>query len=128
LRPSWNLALEISGPQEPGQEHRLLGPPDLDHRLVGRVRGVGLHEPAQDGLGGGGADPDRGRILDHLVVLFGDPVPPDGAGHRRFQVRPQVGFAGGGAVELRLVDPFDAGQQVEPQQLRDAEPDLGLAV
>lgn len=42
--------------------------------------------------------------------------------------RPDVVEPGCGPVHLAPVDPLDPQQQVEAQQFRDAEPDLGLAV
>ena len=60
------LALQVS-----------VAPADLDHRLIGRVDRVGPGEPAQDRLGGGGTGADRCRVLDRLVVLGGDDVPPE---------------------------------------------------
>jgi len=78
-----DLALQAAVAQVAGHEDGALGAADLDHGLVGGVDGVGAGEPAQDGLGGGGAGPDRGGVLDHLVVLLGDDVPADRAGQRR---------------------------------------------
>ena len=101
----------------------------LDHRLVGGVDRVGLGESAQDRLGGGGAGSDRGGVSDHLVVLLGDDVPANGPVHHgRRQPRVGVGFAGERPVQPNLVDPFDAGQQVESEQPGQPEPDLGLAL
>src|SRR5207302_1894358 len=51
-------------------------------------------------LGGGGSGPDRGRVLDHLIVLGGDQVPADRPGQRGFQPRPGAGLAGGRAARL----------------------------
>jgi hypothetical protein len=44
-------------------------------RLVGRVLGTAAGEAAQHLVGLGGLEPQRGRVLDHLVVLAGDQVP-----------------------------------------------------
>jgi hypothetical protein len=57
-----------------GEEDRLLCAAELDHRLIGRVGRVGLHEPPQDRLGGGGADADRGGAgspFTHAARLIG---------------------------------------------------------
>ena len=89
---------------------------------------VGPGEAAQDRLSARGAGPDRGRVLDHLVVLLGDDVPPDRPRQRRRQPRVRVGFAGGRAVEPDLVDPLDPREQVEAEEPGDAEADLGLYV
>ena len=43
--------------------------------LVGGVLGAAAGEAAQDLLGFGGAQPQRGGVLDHLVVLAADQVP-----------------------------------------------------
>ncbi len=123
-----DLPLQRAAAQVAGEKDRLLCPAELDHRLVGGVGGVGLHESAQDRLGGRGARPEGGGVLDHLVVLLGDALPADRASQRGRQLGPGVWFAGRGAVELDGVDPFDPRQKVEAEQLGDAEPDLGLYV
>jgi hypothetical protein len=83
--------------------------PSSEHGLVDGVGGV-AGEAAQDGVGRGGPDTDGGGELDHLVVVLLDQVPPDRPGHRRR--RSAEGLLVG-AVELDLVDPFDARQEVE---------------
>ena len=52
-------------------------PAELFDRPVGGVLGAAAGEAAQDLLGLGGAQPQRGGVLDHLVVLLGDQVPVD---------------------------------------------------
>lgn len=123
-----DLALQVAVAQVAGQEDGALRAAGLGHGLVGGVDGVGLGEPPQDRLGGGGSGADRGGVLDHLVVLGGDQVPPDRPGQRGLQPRPCGGLAGGRAVQPSLVDPLDPGQQVEAEQPGGAESDFGLAV
>ena len=71
---------------------------------------------------------DRGGVLDHLVVVLLDQVPPDRPSQRRRQPRVRLRLAGRWAIEADLVDLFDPRQEVEAEQPGDAEPDLGLAV
>src|SRR5262249_12049422 len=63
-----------------------------------------------------------------LVVAGVDQVPADRPGQRRAQPWPGAWVAGGGPVQLDLVDLLDAGQQVDVEQPGDSEPDFGLAV
>jgi hypothetical protein len=107
IEPFLDLALQLPAAQIPAQKDCLLGTAQLDHRLIGRVSGVGLHEPPQNCLRRCGTGADRGGVLHHLVVLLGDQLPPDRARHRRPQLRPQIRLPGGWPVQLALVDPFD---------------------
>jgi hypothetical protein len=103
----------------------------VGHSLALLAAGVGggAGEAGQDRLGGGGAVPDRGGVLDYLVVVLLDQVPADLAVQGRGQGREPVGRAGGfRAVHPDGANPLDPGQQVDVQQPGNAEPDLGLAV
>jgi hypothetical protein len=76
------LALQVAVAEPAGQEDGALGAAGLEHRGVGGVGGLG-GEPAQQRLGGGGAQPDRGRVLHHQVVVVLDDVPAHWPGQRR---------------------------------------------
>jgi hypothetical protein len=90
--------------------------------------GRGAGEPAQDRLGRSRAGPDRGGVLDHLVILLGDQLPADRPGQRRRQGGVGVRLAGSRPVQLYFVDLLDPREQVEAEQPGDPEADLGLAV
>jgi hypothetical protein len=47
------------------------------HGQVDRLFGAALGEAAQDLLGLGGAQPQRGGVLDQLVMVVGDQLPVD---------------------------------------------------
>src|SRR6185437_10408102 len=85
-------------------------------------------EAAQDGLGGGGAEPDGRGVLHHQVVLLLDQLPPDRVGQRGPQPGVAVQVARGREVELAPVDLLDPRQQVESQEPRDPEPYEALYV
>jgi hypothetical protein len=59
---------------EDGPDH----PAEFLDGLVGGLLGAAAGEAAQHLVGLGGAQPQRGRVLDHLVVVTGDDVPVDG--------------------------------------------------
>ena len=122
-----DLALQLPVAEVAGHEQGPLRPAGLQHRLVGRVHRVGALEPAQDRGGLRGAGADRRGVLDHLVVLVGDQVPPDRPADHRGG-KPRVGVAGAGSVEPDAVDRLDPRQQVEAEQPGQPEPDDGLAV
>lgn len=88
-----DLPLKVAQPQVAGHEDSLLCPSNLQHGRVGRVGSV-AGESAQDCLGRRSPRTDRGRILDHLVVLLGDEFPADRAGQRRAELRVGVRVAG----------------------------------
>lgn len=80
-------------------------------------------EPPQDRLGRGGSQPDRRRILDHRIELLADQIPSDRTGQRRLQQRVRLTGAFVGQVQLHVVDLLESGDEVEPEQPGDAEPD-----
>jgi hypothetical protein len=127
VQPGAGLALQVTVPQPAGQEDGPLGAAGLEHGGVGGVGDV-FGEPAQDRLCAGGPQPDRGRVLDHRVVLRLDDVPADRPGQRGLQQRVGASVALPGQVQLHLVDLLEPGDQVEVQQPGDAEPDERGAV
>lgn len=60
---------------------------ELLERLVSGVLGAAAAESARDLLRLGGPEPQRGRVLDELVVLLGDELPADRARQGLVQTR-----------------------------------------
>ncbi len=88
----------------------------------------GAGEAAQDLLGLGGAQLQRGGELDHLVVLLGDQLPPDRACQHRREVGQRVGEAWVGEVEAGGADVLQPRQQRVAEQMGEGEPDVRRAV
>jgi hypothetical protein len=78
-------------------------------------------ETAQQSFGGGGAGPDRGRVLDHQIVVVLDDLGTDRTGQRWAEQRVGEAVGVAGQVQLHRVDLLEAGDQVEVQQPGDAE-------
>src|SRR5664279_5169277 len=122
-----DLPPERDQAQVVGHEDGPHGPADLDQGGVGGVLGPGPGEAAQDGLGLGRAQPKRGGVLHHLVVLLGDQVPADRPGDDRAQMGIRVRRAVGSVQALRP-DVLEPGQEGETEQVGEGEPDGRLAV
>jgi hypothetical protein len=80
------------------------------------VLDIGAGEAAQDRFGLGGAEPERGGALHHLVVPPRDRGPVDRPRQRVPEARPGVGAARLGPVEALLLDALDAGQELKAEQ------------
>lgn len=100
----------------------------LDQRPIGRMLDVVAREAAQDVLGSRGAESERGRILDHLVVLPGDQRPFDRSAQDRLQRWKGTGRAGGRPEEPLGVDPLEPRQQREAEEMAEGEGNRALYV
>ena len=81
-----------------------------------------LGEAAQHLVGLGGPQPQRGGVLDHLVVVAGDQVPVDGPLLEDLLQSGPHGLGGVGGVELDRADVLQPGQKLEAEQLGEGEP------
>ncbi len=102
------------------------GAAEFFERLVGRVLGAAAGEAAKDLFGFGGAEPERGGVLDELVVLLGDQLPADRPCRDLLQAR--VGRAIGGPVQAGRADVLQPRQQPEAEQVTEREADDAGAV
>jgi hypothetical protein len=93
-------------------------------RSVNGMMRVGAVEAAQDVFGLGGAEPQRGGVLDHLVVLLGDQFPVDCLGQNGRELRIRSGFVR--QVKPLRVNGFEAGQQLETEQLAEGKRHFAL--
>jgi len=89
---------------------------------------VGAGEAAQDVCRGCGAEPERGRIADHLVILLGDQHPVDRAREDRLQGRVGIGRSCHGPKKALAMDAFQPRQELETEKLAEAKGDLALPV
>ena len=71
LQPAMDLAAQLGIGEVVAGEDRAHGPAKLFKRGVGGVLGAAAGEPAQHLLGLRRAEPQRGGVADHLVVLLG---------------------------------------------------------
>lgn len=83
-------------------------------------------EASQDLLGLRRAEPQRGGVLDELVVLLGDEVPVDRAG--RDLVEAGVARVVGGPVQAGRADVLQPGEQLEAEEVAEREADHRGAV
>src|SRR3954451_17250312 len=83
---------------------------------------------AQDIRGGCGAEPERGRVLDHLVVLPADQLPVDRPRQHRLQGRVGVGFAHGRTIEPLRVNALEPRQQLKAKQAAEGKGNIALAM
>ena len=105
------------------------GPAEFLQGEVDRVLGAAaLGEAAQHLVGLGGPQPQRGGVLDHLVVVAGDQVPVDGPLLEDLLQPGPPGLAGVGGVELDRADVLQPGQELEAEQLGEGEPHEAGAV
>ena len=88
--------------------------------------GAAAGEAAQDLLGLGGPEPERGRVLDQLVVLLGDQLPADGASEDLLEAF--VACPVERTVKRRAADVLQPWEQPEAEQVAEREPDDGGAV
>ena len=112
-----DLAAQLGLGEVVAEEDRPDRPAEFLERRVGGVLGAAAGEPAQDLLGLGGAEPQRGGVLDHLVVLLGDQLPADRPGQHRLQLRRRR-RSSVGPVEPGRADVLQPGQQPEAEQVR----------
>ena len=89
---------------------------------------AGAGEPAQDLVSLCGAQPQRGRVSDHVVVLLGDQFPADRPGQRTGQLGQFACHRGVGQVEPGCADVLQPGQQLVAEQPGEGEPDHRGAV
>lgn len=83
--------------------------PSSSRCLVGGVFGAAAREAAQDLLGLGGAELQRGGVLDELVVLLSDEVPVDRPpGDHRRELGPVGVGRQAGPVQAGGADAFEA--------------------
>lgn len=88
----------------------------------------GAGEAAQDLLGLGGAQLQRGGELDHLVVLLGDQLPPDRPRQNRVELGQRVGQTWVGKIEAGGADVLQPRQQRVAKQVGEGEPDVRRAM
>jgi len=72
LQAVMDLAAQLGAGEVVADERGPDGAAELLERLVGGVLGAAAGEAAQDLFGLGGSEPQRGGVLDELVVLLGD--------------------------------------------------------
>ena len=108
------------------EEDGLGGFTQLRKRFVDGMLHIGAAEAAQDVFGVGGAQFQRSRILDHLVVLLRDQLPVD----RPRQDRRKAEVLGRlvRSVEPLRCDGFQPGQQFEAQKPAEGEGHFALSV
>ena len=126
LQPAVDLAPQLGCGEVVAGEDCSYGAAQLLQRLVGRVFRSAAGEPAQDRLGLGGAQPQRCGVLDHLVVLLGDQLPQDGSGQHRTEF--DVGRGVVWSVQPHRADVLQPGQQPEPEQFGEGEPDYSSSM
>ena len=73
----------------------------------------------RDGLRLRRAQPERGDVLDHLVILLADQLPVDRAREDGGEVGIRAGLAGIGPVQALLADALEPRQELEAQELRE---------
>jgi hypothetical protein len=78
-------------------------------------------EAAQDIRRCGSAEPERRRVLDHLVVLPADQVPVDRPRQHRPQARIGVGLARGRTIEPLRVNALESRQQLKAEQAAEGK-------
>lgn len=110
------------------EKNRLDGLAPLGQRSIGRVGGVSLGKAPQEGFRVRGPEPQRGRLLDPLVVLLANQIPAERAGQDGFQVRLARRGVGCGKVKLLPGDGFQSRQPFKSQKVTEGESDLTLAV
>jgi hypothetical protein len=85
LEPFVDLAAQVGVGEVVGDERRTDRAAEFFDRGQGWVLGAFGGGATQDLLGLGGAQLQRPRVFDHLVVLLGDQVPVDRPGEYRLQ-------------------------------------------
>src|SRR5512135_381589 len=116
VQPFLDLPTQFLAVKVAAQEDGLDRLAEFRERLVRRVLHVVPREPPQDRLRLGRAQADRGRVLDHPVVLLADQLPVDRLREDRPEVRVGIGLADVRSVELLLVDRLQPRQELETEQ------------
>lgn len=88
LQPAVDLAAQTGAGEVVTREERAYGAAEFFEGLVGGVFGAAAGEAPQHLLGLGGAEPERGGVLHHLVVLPLDQLPADRPRQRGTDRRP----------------------------------------
>src|ERR1035437_1004736 len=98
------------------------GPAEFLQGEVDRVLGAAaFREAAQYLVGLGGPQPQRGGVLDHLVVVAGDQVPVDGPFLEDLLQPGPRGLGVAGGVELDRADVLQPGKKLDAEQLGEGE-------
>src|ERR671922_2797445 len=108
------------------EKHSLDGLAELGECSVGRVLKLTPGEAFEDRVRIRRAQPEGCSILDHLLVLLADKVPPNRPLQDGLQMGIGIRVAGEGPVELLAVDAFEPGQQMKPQQMAKRKSYLAL--
>src|SRR5579885_3493185 len=87
-----------------------------------------LRKAAQDRLGLCRPQPQRSRILDHLVVLLGDEVPVDGPRENKLEIGVGLWFSRLWSIEALGIDVFESRHQLKAQEPTESKGDLILTM
>jgi hypothetical protein len=99
---------------------------EFDQRLVRGVLQIRAGEAAQDVRRGCGAESERCRVLDYLVVLPADQVPVDRPRQHRPQAWVRVGLTRDRTIEPLRVNALESRQQLEAEQVAEGKGNVAL--
>ena len=110
------------------EKDRLDHLPEFDDRVVRGVWEGAAGKAFEKGLGIGSAQPEGRRILDHSLIMLPEQVPANRPSQDGLEMRIRLRLAGRRPIELLAMDPFEAGQQLEIEEVAKGKRDLTLAM
>src|SRR4029434_4681334 len=128
LEPVINFSSEGFFLKVLAEKDRLDHLPEFNDRVIGGVWEGAASKTFENGFGIGRTQPECRGILDHGLIVLPDQVPANRSSQDGFEMRIRLRLAGRRPIELLAMDPFEAGQQLEIEEVAKGKRDLTLTM